>query len=405
MTSTLIVGWLGFGAHQAERATVRLAMLPAQDGAQMRIVPVHQVVADARPPAPPSASTSVGEGENVRRDLDVGPSHIHTTVVGALHRVMQGAGRPQWSHERLQGVLGHAFSFVMRNGDGAVWQEAFVDYGGQATFLDMLPELGYRFQRFEATGTDEDLKAVRAKAWAAVRASIDRGVPAMAASPMSLEQEADGLRAQIWGLLVGYDESDETYTVRHQYVDQGRKAFTVRYDALGQIEQWFCVLVCDTAEPLDDTGVHIRALRNAVALANGTRFGPDDIAYRVDATGFDAYELWREAQDADVATPERARRHAWELHIAREHAVAYLQELVDVYPTVSDVLGEAIAAYGREVETTQKIQEVCRVAEKAGEYSGQARAKVQELISASLDAERDAIASLAAAVAVMAVSQ
>ena len=183
MTSTLIVGWLGLGAHQIEQATVNLAMLPVQDGAPMRIVPVHQLVADSPPPAPPSASVSVGEGQNMSKILDVGPSHIYSTVVGALHRVMQGAGRPEWSHERLQGVLGHAFGFVMRKGNGAVWQEAFVDYGDQATFLDMLPELGYRFQRFEATGTDEDLKAVRAEAWAAVRASIDRGVPAMAASP------------------------------------------------------------------------------------------------------------------------------------------------------------------------------------------------------------------------------
>jgi hypothetical protein len=218
----------------------------------------------------------------------------------------------------------------------------------------------------------------------------------MAWDPMSLEQEENGLRANIWGMLVGYDASDEPYTVRHQYVKQGREAFTVRYDALGTVgrQPWFCVLVCDTTDPIDSTGVHLRALRNAVALANGTRHGPDDIGYRVDATGFAAYELWREGIDADGATPARAQRHAWELHIAREHAVAYLQELVDLSPTAADVLEDAIAAYGREVDATQRVQDVCQEAEEAGEFSTAARAKVQELISASLAADRDAIAGI-----------
>ena len=406
VTSTLIVGWLGLGAHQIEQATVNLAMLPTHDGAPMRIVPVHQVAAASRPPAAQSASNSVGEGQKVSKVLDIGPSHSYTTVVGALYGMMQGAGRTEWSYARLQGVVGHAFGFVMKKGDGEVWQEAFLDYGAEATFLDMLSELGYRFQRFEALGkgAERELSARQAEAWTAVRASIDRGVPAMAGNPMSREQEEDGLRAYIWGMLVGYDEAEETYTVRHQYVNRGTEAFTLRYDALGSAQpgrSWFCVLVCDTSEPVDSTDVHITALRNAVAMANGTRYGADDIGYRVDATGFAAYELWREGIGADVATPARAQRHAWELHVAREHAVAYLQELVDIYPAAADALEGAIAAYGREVATTQRIQEVCQEAEEAGEFSADARAKVQGLVTASLEADRAAIASVEAAIAIL----
>lgn len=270
----------------------------------------------------------------------------------------------------------------------------------------MLPDLGYRFQRFEAVGQDDgaDRQQAMTDAWAAVRESIDRGVPAMAWNPMSAAQEEDGLRAHIWGLLVGYDESDETYTVRHQYVEGGGKPFTVRYDAVGETgrpKSWFCVLVVDTEEAGDPAAVHITALQNAVALAHGTRHGPEDIGYRVDASGFAAYELWREGIDADVATPERARRHAWELHIAREHAIEYLRELVEVFPPAADLLEDAIACYTRETAATQKLQDLCRAAEDAGEFSVEARAAVKDMVTASLAADRDAITKIEAALAVL----
>lgn len=167
--------------------------------------------------------------------LNIGPKPNYSTVVGALYTLAQTVGKSN-SEAKLQGVLGHAFSFEMENGAGEVWQEENLDYIGQ--FIQMVPKLGYQFQSFKAIqrGAKGDFHQLKADAWNAVRASIDRGVPAMAWQPMSREQKAAGLRAGAWSLLVGYNEIEETYTVCHQYYKKGREPFTVRFDAIGHTD-------------------------------------------------------------------------------------------------------------------------------------------------------------------------
>ena len=78
---------------------------------------------------------------------------------------------------------------------------------------------------------------------------------------MTLKMKDEGIRAGAWGMLIGYDESDETYAVRHQYIGLGRETYPVRYDALGTAAaaNWFCVLVYDGPEPVDAKRTHLQA--------------------------------------------------------------------------------------------------------------------------------------------------
>jgi hypothetical protein len=290
----------------------------------------------------------------------------------------------------------------MRTGAGKVWQEAHLDYEGG--FFEMLPELGYRIQRFDAVqkGKDGDFQGLKGDAWDAVRASIDRGIPAVAWGPMSVEQKAAGLSAHVWGLLVGYDESKETYAVRHDYVNGGEESFDVRYDAIGHTDsvEWFCVLVYDEPEPGDATGAHLTALRNAIAFANGTRF-PGDSNYHVDARGFAAYELWRDAVESGVAAPKHSQYHAFELKVLRSHAAAYLRELVHVFPAVAVKLEEGAAHYDRLVETSARLHDFCGEYREADVFPEDTGTEAAAIVTAVLQAERDAIASIEAALAAL----
>ncbi len=112
-----------------------------------------------------SATKARGEAEQMTsRVLDVGPKRNYSTIVGALHTLARAVEGSEWSEARLQGVLGHAFSFEMEESAGDVWQEENLDYKG--LFLQMVPKLGYRFQRFEAKqrNAEKDFSKLKADA-------------------------------------------------------------------------------------------------------------------------------------------------------------------------------------------------------------------------------------------------
>ena len=330
--------------------------------------------------------------------------------------MLHAAGHSEWSPARLQGVLGNAFSFETRKGAARVWQEANLDWW---LFLEIVPELdlGCRIQRFQVRQHQEadsrtpggsgsgfrphhrgEFKALKAAAWEAVRASIDQGIPAVAWNPMSFEQAEAGLTANDWGLLVGYDTSDETYTVRHNYVHSGD--FTVRYDEIGHTDrsELFCVLVYDGPEPADTTRVHATALRNAIAFANGTRYDPNETTYHVDARGFAAIELWGQAIESGAADPELARYQIWELRELREFAAAYLRELVAILPVSAIELERGANHYDRVVTSADRLHTLCKRARDVGRFEADIRAEARGLVTVALQSERDAIGSIEAAI-------
>ena len=361
---------------------------------------------------------SESKEKHSRKVLDIERTPRFHRLPGAFRDMLLAAGQSEWSPARINGVLGIAFSFEMRKGGGKVWQEANLDW--DLTCKDKREfGLGYRIQRFHTQQGDEpgDISRVKAAAWEAVRASIDRGVPSVANCPMS----SDPRSARDWGLLVGYDEADSTYIIRRHGGE-----FTVRHDAIGIATTDHCVLVYDGPEPVDANSLHVKALQKAVAFAKGPTYDPKDVYFRVDAFGFAAYELWREAIESGVtAAPEERSPssgghvedsfyHSGQLRGLRAYAAAYLRELVDLFPAAASDLEKGAAHYDRVVEASDKIRTLCEEVFRASVLEGEkakekfaedTRTEVIALITAALKAEREAIVSIEAALALVADSR
>ena len=142
-------------------------------------------------------------------------------VAAGLNDLFRLAGRSEWSKSGLLGLVGNAFSFELNEGAGPALQEANLDWW---LIFKILPELeqDLPLRCFQERGEE----GVKAAAWDAVRSSIDRGIPAVAWGPVSPEPAA----ARSWGLIVGYDVQESTYTFSES--NDGRIA--IDCDTIGQ---------------------------------------------------------------------------------------------------------------------------------------------------------------------------
>ena len=182
----------------------------------------------------------------------VQPTPGGSTFIGTLYPVLQAVGG-DWSIPRLQGTFGHAFSYSMKKGGEEVWQQANIDWW---LLWDMLDHIGYEFDQFEihpkhSAPSPQELQHIKEKTWEKVKASIDRGIPAIAWQPMTVEQRDSGINAYEWALLIGYDKAKSTYTVRHQDYTNG---YTVPYDQFGYTDaaNWYYVIVLGEPKPFDE---------------------------------------------------------------------------------------------------------------------------------------------------------
>ena len=121
----------------------------------------------------------------------VKPAQGDSTFIGTLHPMLKAAGS-DWSIPGLTGTFGHAFSFSMKTGDGAVWQQANIDWW---LLWDMITDIGYEFEEFQIVHkgkqlapTPKEFQNIKDQTWEKVKASIDRGIPAIAWQPMTVEQ-------------------------------------------------------------------------------------------------------------------------------------------------------------------------------------------------------------------------
>ena len=330
--------------------------------------------------------------------VDAHPSQPDlSTLISVLHPMLRCAGHTEWSTDRLRGVTGHAFAFEMRSDGGEVWHDANLDWW---LWYDLHPQIA-RFQMFHATKADDvDLSALKADARDAVRASLEKGIPALAWQAMSPEQKAHGIGAGNWGMLVGYDDTDETYTVRHKWRTDD---FSVRYDAIGHTDpiELFNVMVYDGQPSIDEQTTHRTALRTAVAFAHGTRYDPSQAVHDVDARGFGAYELWYEALNLDDVSPGHSHFHARILRASRQGAAGYLRELISVLPEAAGELTAAASHYERELEALEPLYEICHSAMHQDDFSEDGRAKARELVAKALESDRNAVARIEAALTIL----
>ncbi len=324
-----------------------------------------------------------------------------STLISVLHPMLQGAGRTEWTTDRLRGVTGHAFAFEMRKGGGEVWHDANLDWW---LWYDLYPQIAQCcvFHAKKAD-LDVDLPVLKAEARDAVRASLQKGIPALAWQAMSVEQKASGFGASNWGMLVGYDDTDETYTVRHKWRTQEGSDFSVRYDAIGHTDtvELFNVMVYDRPSNVDEWTTHRIALQNAVAFANGTRYDPSEAVYDVDARGFAAYELWHEALKLEDVSPFHSHFHARIIRASRQGAAGYLRELVAMFPEAGGELNAAATQYERELDALELLYEICHAAKHEGNFSEDARARARALLVEALKADRKAVAHIEAALTIL----
>ena len=317
-----------------------------------------------------------------------------STVVGAMHGLLNAADH-NWSVARVSATFGHAFSFGMNNEGKGVRQFALLDWD---VVFGLWGRIGYKLLEFQATlgrpkkykvPTDEELKKLKDDTWNAVCASINKGIPAMAWSPRTVEQK---LSASEWGLLVGYNGEDRTYTVRHQHC--GNKEFQVRYDAFGYTDgaKWYCVLVLGEPNNIDRKTVVVAALRDAVASAHGTRDNREFKAYQTAAVGFEAYTLWLNALTDGSASVQHAQGHARALLGLRRNAVEFMRECVGSFDGgVEQQLVEAAACYDTEVAALDVLYGYCQEAFENDGFSAFQQKESVAALSAALDADKEAI--------------
>lgn len=295
------------------------------------------------------------------------------------------------SEARLAGILGHAFTFSMFRGGGETWQLANIEWGFFFRELDLLP---IRFASFEAVlrgarpaPTEEELEELKEQTWKKAVEGIDRGIPSIAWGAMTVEQRDSRTPGFEWCLLVGYDARNRTYRVRHL---PHESSWDVPFDGFGYCDrvQWYHVITPGEAKPVDQAAVRRRSLTQAVDYAEGTRFDPASGSYPVDAIGFAAYEMWKEAILRGEADPQHASGHASYLSWARRQAAEFVRELN---------LGDAAEHYATEVEALRRLEEVCRRASEEGSFRSERISDAARLLDEALLAERQAVQRLKAA--------
>ena len=334
--------------------------------------------------------------------VDVHPSDpaYGTTLASSLFGLMPTVDRPQWSVARLQGVLGHAFQFEMKEDGGEVYHDN-LDWGIAHRNIKKLA----KFRAYQANkDKDIDLPALKAEARDAALSSLQKGITAVVWQPMSVEQKADGSHAYCWGLIVGYDEEEETYTIRHPFV---KDQYTVRYDAIGHADpvEWFNVTVFDGHVDGDEKVIHLQAIEDAIRFANGTRYSDANFlrenGKKVRPYGFAAYETWSKALDSDDVSVKFSSWHADMLKTRRQLAGNYMSELADVFPEASAALEAAAAEYNRELESLVPLHTLLVSARESETFTAEQRADAQGLIGGALNADRTAIAHVEAALAIL----
>ena len=287
----------------------------------------------------------------------------------------------------------------MQEGGGHVMHDN-IDWGPA---MDLLPALA-QFRAFDAPHTDTtdiDLSTLKLEARDAVRAGLERGYAALVWQPMSVEMEESHHHGFCWGLIVGYNEKDETYTIRHPYVSE---TYTVCYDAIGHTgAEWFHVQVVDFPKD-DERSTHVTALRNAVAFAHQTRFAADDkrnAKRRARPHGFFAYEVWVQAFESEDVPLETSRHHAEVLKGRRNAAGTYLRELFTIFPEATESLEAAAAHYDCESDSLNPLYELCAAAREREAWTNEERASAGALIGEALKADRDAITEIETALSLI----
>ena len=263
------------------------------------------------------------------------------------------------------------------------------------------------FRTFKASeeDTNVDLPTLKRDVRDSVLAGLQQGIPALAWSPMSREIAASHHHGVCWGLIIGYGEAHETYTIRHPFVEG---PYDVRYDAIGHAE------VCGvdlgyglrTAQrSADERAMHLTALRNASCLCTFTTLCRRRRAQR---------------QSAGASPRLRSlRRLAAGLHVARCAGQCYPPSSRDAHVQAScrgrvsaracqtsflqrqNTSKAAAHHYDREMEALNPLHDLCDAACDREAWLAEERVRARQFIGDALDSDREAIACIESALAIL----
>jgi len=257
--------------------------------------------------------------------LETMPEGPHGNFIGCIRPALRAAGC-DWPVENLQAFLGPAFTFSMQRDGGNVWQAGNYEW---FYFFPMLNHFGDGIQVLSGSlkgsnpVTPEAFKALKEQAWQDIRKSIDEGIPAVIWSAMTEAQRLTGKHPLpfMWSIVVGCNDGDGTYTVRHS----GAGEITIRWNALGHADpvNWFCAILIRRGARLQNEKIAHRAvLDHAIRSSKGEFPGGEAPAH-----GIAAWKLWLKTFEKGKVNRGAAESHANFLIQSRGAAAAYLRSV------------------------------------------------------------------------------
>ncbi|MGE0709641.1 MAG: hypothetical protein AB7N76_24005 [Planctomycetota bacterium] len=275
-------------------------------------------------------------------------------LIGAVEACIAAAGRPL-APDVLAGLFGHAFESSYALGGAELWNAGVIEWSLHARGLGRLglglegADLVSNNPAVRPIPSDGERAAALRQAWEQVRASVARGVPALAWSPMSAAQRDAGLGAFCWGILEGVDEGSGEYLVHH--AQAGR--FRVHHAALGRVDavQWLSVTTFGAPTGADEARAAHEAIVDGAALLAGELPSADQPARaEVLRHGTAALDAWAD-EVAQGGTPHKARY--WGR--TRRAAEGFCGWAAQALPGAAVALDRAREAFGEQAALLERL--------------------------------------------------
>ncbi len=333
----------------------------------------------------------LGEQDGTRKVLEGVPEigyHIRVCPFpGAIESLFRYLGEPV-DYAYAEGVTGAAFRQIWSKDDGG---NVDLMYLAPEPYVRLFRALGYDFRRVPKEDRDACI--------AAIRESIDRGVPVLSFGPVGPPEA---------GLVTGYADSGETLLGWSYFQDRATPGYYV-------LPRWF------------DTGRPNSAFEGLLVLGAKHELRPSDretlteslewalelalVADRLPGyrCGLDAFDAWAESLEVDGDYPAgdeatlgaRLMIHTDQcaMLFGRNSAAAYLRMMRERVPEVGTELAaaagryEAAAGFGREL-----YGDWIGPTRPEGIANGETRRRMAGVIRQAKEAEEEALAYVRQAV-------
>ncbi len=318
------------------------------------------------------------------------------SFMACMVEILRCSGRDV-DYARVMGLCAQAFKLTMAPNlhpalaQGHVGIAAFAQDGSPLIFGDDGSPMNFHANAMRVFGIEwshidvnpEENPDWRDDLMAAVVESVDRGVPIY---------YMDGE----WGLIVGYREDVGAFICKsYDGAEPGYKEMDRPQGVIGDV--WWANVASPTGEPVDRDQAVLESLRSAVILAHTESFQDGDVA-----SGSASYELWISVLEdwQDDGAQQGNGFHYSQLMTSREAAADYLRGVAD------DMDGEAAEHLHSAADRYRAIFERMWEGQDCvvwwDGWTAEDRAAEAEILRECLAYEREAVAEIEKALAVLA---